>query len=98
MSETAPRGVYVYQPHSPQKRKDGRLWHVGGLPDGLTKEEAEAVADAINSICWLMAMCHRCGHTLRFEATACPRCGAAAEAPWDAGKKPLPRGKAVSRP
>ena len=56
------------------------------------------LADAINSICWLMAMCHRCGHTLRFEATACPRCGAAAEAPWDAGKKPLPRGKAGSRP
>lgn len=86
MSERAPKGVYVYQPHSPQKRKDGRLWHIGGLPDGLTREEAEAVVEAINSIAWLMSECHACGRQLRFESTACPQCGAAAVAPWEGSR------------
>lgn len=49
MSETAPDGVYVYQPH-PVTRKDGRLWHIGGLPDGLTREEAREIAAACNRV------------------------------------------------
>lgn len=34
MSQTAPIGVYVYQPHGSVSRKDGRLWGVGGFPEG----------------------------------------------------------------
>ena len=50
MSETVPFGVYVYQPHSPQERKDGRCWQIGGLPEGLTRETAIAIRDAIDRI------------------------------------------------
>lgn len=82
MSERAPKGVYVYQPH-PASRKDGKLWHIGGLPDGLTKEEAEAVADAINGIGWLMERCVTCGHRLAFPSDHCPLCGAPAPPSWD---------------
>lgn len=52
MSERAPEGAYVYQPH-PVSRKDGRLWQVGGIPDGLTREEAQQIADAVNrALAW----------------------------------------------
>jgi len=49
VTPTAPKGAYVYQPH-PVTRKDGRLWHVGGIPDGLTRAEAEVLAAAVNTI------------------------------------------------
>ena len=88
MSKTAPDGIYVYQPHSPQKRKDGRLWQIGGLPDGLTKDEAEAVAEAINDICWMMSDCPACGHHLRFASDFCPQCSTKAPPPWQTGKDP----------
>jgi hypothetical protein len=42
MSDRAPDGPYVYQPH-PVSRKDGKLWHVGGMPDGMTREQAAAI-------------------------------------------------------
>lgn len=42
MSEHAPDGPYVYQPH-PVTRKDGLLWHVGGMPSGMTRAQAEAI-------------------------------------------------------
>lgn len=35
-------GPYVYQPH-PVTRKDGLLWHVGGMPSGMTRAQAEAI-------------------------------------------------------
>ena len=82
MTERAKPGVYVYQPH-PTSRKDGKLWHIGGLPDGLTKDEAEAVVEAINGIGWLMERCVACGHRLRFPSDSCPQCGASAPASWD---------------
>lgn len=81
MSNQIPKQVYVYQPH-PVGRKDGRLWAVGGLPLGMTKDEAEAVVDAINEIAWLMDRCHACGHRLSFASTGCPQCGADSIAPW----------------
>ena len=46
MSERAPEGPYVYQPH-PVSRKDGRLWMVSGLPDGMTREQAQAIVDIL---------------------------------------------------
>jgi hypothetical protein len=49
MSERTPEGVYVYQPH-PVTRKDGLLWSIGGLPDGLSHEHATEIADTINAI------------------------------------------------
>lgn len=49
MSDQVPEGVYVYQPH-PVSRKDGRLWNIGGLPSGMTREEATALAEAANRI------------------------------------------------
>lgn len=82
MSETAPKGIYVYQPHSPQTRKDGRLWRIGGLPEDLTRDEAEAVADAINEICWMGRECAECGHIGRFESDRCSSCSARRCAPW----------------
>lgn len=81
MSEQQPKQAYVYQPH-PVSRKDGRLWAVGGLPDAMTREDAEAVVEAINEITWLMERCSVCGHRLRYASTACPQCGADAVAPW----------------
>lgn len=42
MSQQEPTGPYVYQPH-PVTRKDGRLWHVGAMPDGMTREQAQAI-------------------------------------------------------
>lgn len=56
MSEIAPDGVYVYQPKPPQA--DGRIYALGGLPfgarcDGLTREEADAFAQALNDIMWV---------------------------------------------
>jgi len=61
MSEKATKGYYVYQPFgsfdNPDRAKSGRLYGVGGLPyeatcHGLTKEEAQAIAAALN---WLDA-------------------------------------------
>jgi len=83
MSTKAPSGVYVYQPHSPQTRKDGLLWHIGGLPSGLTKAEAEAVAEAINEICWMGRECAACAHVSRFESDSCPSCGVRRSPPWE---------------
>lgn len=85
MSETAPEGIYVYQPKPPQS--DGRIYALGGLPfgarcDGLTKDEAEVFADALNEICWMTDQCHKCGHRFRFESSDCPQCGTDAAAPW----------------
>lgn len=45
MSENSKPGPYVYQPH-PVTRPDGRLWHVGGWPDGMSRAEADAVVAA----------------------------------------------------
>ena len=84
MSEQAPKGVYMYQPH-PVSKRDGQLWAIGGLSTAMFQAEAEAVVDAINNIAWLMKTCHVCGHTLIFESTGCPRCGAKAAAPWEKG-------------
>jgi hypothetical protein len=55
MSEQAKDGIYVYQPFGvqhPDKWKSGRIYGIGGLPmeatcHGLTKQEAEAVRDAL---------------------------------------------------
>ncbi len=47
MSQIAPDGAYVYQPH-PVWRKDGLLWAVSGLPMAMTREAATALADVIN--------------------------------------------------
>lgn len=82
MSEREKRGVYVYQPY-PMSRKDGKLWHIGGLPSGLTREEAEAVVEAINGIGWLMERCVTCGHRLSFPSDRCPQCRATAPPSWD---------------
>ena len=49
MSGRAPEGVYVYQPH-PVNRKDGLLWNIGGLPSGMTREQAQQIASACNAI------------------------------------------------
>jgi hypothetical protein len=49
MSDRVPDGVYVYQPH-PVSRKDGLLWNIGGLPSGMTREQAAALAEAANRI------------------------------------------------
>lgn len=58
MSEREPTGFYVYQPFGtvthPDRAKTGRLFAVSGFPDpivrcdGLTKDEAEVIADALN--------------------------------------------------
>ncbi len=54
--ESAPKGIYVYQPFGIQHGKErwslGLIYGVGGLPthtriDGLTKEGAERVAAAL---------------------------------------------------
>jgi len=81
MSNQEPTRAYVTQPH-PVSKKDGKLWRIGGLPADFTKEEAEAVVDAINEICWLMEECHACGHVLALASTACPQCNAEAVASW----------------
>jgi hypothetical protein len=81
MSDREPTKVYVTQPH-PASKKDGKLWRIGGLPADLTKEEAEAIVDAINGISWLMDECHACGHILWSASTACPQCNAEAVASW----------------
>lgn len=55
MSEQSRAGIYVYQPFGiqhPDKWKSGRIYGIGGLPmeatcHGLTKQEAEAVLDAL---------------------------------------------------
>ena len=49
VSERAPEGVYVYQPH-PVSREDGLLWSIGGLPSGMSREHATKIAAAINAI------------------------------------------------
>lgn len=90
MSETAPKGHYVYQPDPP--RKDGRMYGVGGLPmssdlRGLTKDEAEVIADALNDICWLSERCASCGHRFAFASDSCPQCGEQACAPWQEPSK-----------
>ena len=86
MSEQEPTKVYVTQPH-PVSKKDGKLRRIGGLPADLTRDEAEAVVDAINDISWLMEQCHACGHVLAFASTDCPQCDAAAVASWFSPKQ-----------
>lgn len=49
MSEQAPDGVYVYQPHA-VTRADGLLWNVSGLPTGMSREHATQIAEACNRI------------------------------------------------
>jgi rubredoxin len=85
MSETAPKGIYVYQPDPP--RKDGRMFGLGGLPltanlKGLTRDEAAAFADALNEITWIADRCTTCGHVFALASSACPQCSAPASAPW----------------
>ena len=58
MSETAPEGVYVYQPLGMQNKihwSAGRIYGVGGVShlttiSGLTQPEAQAITDALNSL------------------------------------------------
>lgn len=61
MSEQTVRGAYVYQPFGtcthPERATTGRLYGVGNLPlwakcEGLTREEAHAVANALNLLWW----------------------------------------------
>ena len=85
MSQTEKPGIYVYQPLPP--REDGRMYALGGLPygvrfDGLTRDEADVFAEALNEIGWLTDQCDACGHVFRFESDGCPQCGARAAAPW----------------
>ena len=56
MSETAPKGIYVYQPFGIQDGKErwnlGLIYAVGGLPnltrvEGLTKAAAELIVAAL---------------------------------------------------
>jgi hypothetical protein len=77
MSQQEPTRVYVLQPTSAPD-----VCRIGGLPSDLTREEAEAVVEAINGICWLMEECDVCGHVLRFPSSDCPQCGASAIASW----------------
>jgi hypothetical protein len=92
MSETAPKGIYVYQPYGsathPDRARTGRLFGLGGLPfdvecKGLTREEADAFAEALNEICWMADRCSACGHRFRFSSTYCPQCGDNAVPPWE---------------
>jgi len=91
MSNQEREGIYVYQPFGtvtdPARAMTGRLYGLGGLPfgvhcNGLTKDEADAFADALNSICWMMTDCPACGNHLRFESNACPNCRTPAPPPW----------------
>jgi len=90
--ERAPKGLYVYQPFGTAAHKNPlapeRLFGIGGFPpgvrcNGFTRDEAEAILDALNSICWMMTECCACGYHLRFGANYCPQCGAKAPAPWE---------------
>lgn len=82
MSERAPDvDAYVYQPDPPTRGND-RIYAIGGLPRRLTKEEAEAIVEAINEICWMGTQCHACDHVGRFDSDHCSACGAKRAAPW----------------
>jgi hypothetical protein len=85
MSDKRKPGVYVYQPHAAD-RADGKCYAVGGLPTAMTKEEAEAVVDAIRDIMWLADACWKCGRVFSFSASHCPACSARARAPWEASR------------
>lgn len=81
MSDRAPDvDAYVYQPDSPSK--GDRIYAVGGIPPRLTKEEAEAIVDAINGITWMCAECAYCGHVARFASSSCPQCSRDTPASW----------------
>lgn len=81
MSEQAPdRNAYVYQPDPPSKGE--RIYAIGGIPPRLTKDEAEAIVDAINEITWMADECAYCGHRARFASSACPQCSRDTPAPW----------------
>jgi hypothetical protein len=85
MSEQTKEGIYVYQPDPP--RKDGRMYALGGMPlgatcKGLTKDEAEIFAEALNDICWMRADCVACGHVSRFQNSHCSQCGTKAAPSW----------------
>jgi len=81
MSEQVPDvNSYVYQPDPP--RKDGRMYAIGGLPTRLTKDEAEAIVEAINEMAWLGNDCPYCGHVAHLASTGCPQCGKDTPAPW----------------
>lgn len=82
MSQKAPtKAAWVYQPDPPSKKTE-RIYAVGGLPLRMTKEEAEAIAGAINSITWISDECRLCRHRARFPSSACPSCNAETLAPW----------------
>ena len=88
VSETAPDGVYVYQPW-PATRKDGLLWGVSGLPCAMTREAAQALADVINrhlkrTTCpcgfgaqpWHQGgMCNIGRSSQKAQIHTCPKCG-----------------------
>lgn len=74
--------VYVYQPLPPAKAHKGRIYQVSGLPTYLTKDEAEAIRDAINDISWMSDGCVRCGHMMRFASDHCSSCGKPIAPPW----------------
>ena len=81
MSEKAPDvDAYVYQPDAP--KKNGRMFALGGIPSRLTKDEAEAIVDAVNEICWMSTACHACNHVGRFASDHCAACGVKRAAPW----------------
>lgn len=49
MTQAEPTRPYVYQPH-PTSRPDGKLWHVGAMPDGMTKPQAIAIVAVLNDL------------------------------------------------
>lgn len=49
MSEQAPKGAYVYQPH-PVSKADGLLWAVSGVPNALTRAQATEIARVVNEV------------------------------------------------
>jgi len=85
MSEKGPKGPYVYQPFGtlthPSHNKVGRLYGVGGVHvltriEGLTKDEAEAVVEALSEPL-LGYYCKSCGHRMKLAAnySHCSKCG-----------------------
>ncbi len=83
MTQEAKPGVYVYQPLGPTKANPDRIFGIGGLPDHFTRDEAEAVVDAIRNIYWMSDRCARCGHRLAFASNGCPQCSKDMMPPWD---------------
>lgn len=82
MTPTAKPGIYVYQPLGPTKANPDRIFGIAGLPAHFTRDEADAVVDALNDICWMANRCALCGHRFRFESSACPQCSKPVLPPW----------------